>query len=327
MVRTAALIHLTREERQTLKAWIRSALQQQRLAERARVVLLAAEGRSTEQIASALGTRPARVSKWRTRFAARGMSGLADGVKAGRPARYSAAVETRILELLEQPPPAGRRSWTGRLIADVLGDLSVDQVWRVLRARGVHLARRRGQYVEVDAEFSSRQVDIIGLYLHRAASAIVVSAAARPAVAPRCFVRVPDSRLARVFRTGVQQRRDLVGTLEAASALVETGQFAGPGRRDLARFVKDVIAACGHEAVHLVFVGEPGDVPPCPGLAYHVMPSYEHWLTQVECWFAALERGPAGAGSALRLVQAIDRFISAVREREAPAFEWRKAAC
>ena len=50
-------------------------------------------------------TRPARVSKWRTRFREKGIQGLQDTPRQGSPRRYGQDTERRILEALDEPPP------------------------------------------------------------------------------------------------------------------------------------------------------------------------------------------------------------------------------
>jgi Txe/YoeB family toxin of Txe-Axe toxin-antitoxin module len=49
--RPAALIRLCEEETKTLQNWSRRGKSEHRLVERARIILLASEGRSNEQIA------------------------------------------------------------------------------------------------------------------------------------------------------------------------------------------------------------------------------------------------------------------------------------
>ena len=58
------------------------------MVERADMILRAAQGQRTDEIATALRTRPARVSKWRTRFARQRLRGLTDVPRAGAPRRY-----------------------------------------------------------------------------------------------------------------------------------------------------------------------------------------------------------------------------------------------
>ena len=93
----ATAIHLTDEGRARLESLVRSPKTEQRLAERARIVLLAAEGRSTRSIAQGLGTWPGRVSRWRIRYAERGLEGLSDRPRPGPAPRYGPATEGRVL--------------------------------------------------------------------------------------------------------------------------------------------------------------------------------------------------------------------------------------
>ena len=49
-------------------------------------------------------------------------------------------------------------------MAKALGDVSADQVWRVLRKHGIHLQRRRSWCVSTDPKFAQKAADIVGLY-------------------------------------------------------------------------------------------------------------------------------------------------------------------
>ncbi len=102
-----AIIHLTDDERGALEQWTRRGKSEHRLVERAKVILLANEGRTNQQIAAALKTRTARVSKWRQRFGANRLAGLSDAGRSGKPATYDLSTEKRVLALLDEPPPKG----------------------------------------------------------------------------------------------------------------------------------------------------------------------------------------------------------------------------
>jgi len=143
MGRTAVVISLTPQEQAALSDQLDAGGAGQRKGERVRMILLAAQGRSTIEIARALGTRPARVSKWRQRFARFGLAGLEDLPRPGRPRRYGAATEERVLARLRLPPPDSRAVWNGRLLAEAVGDVSPNQIWRILRRHGITLERAR----------------------------------------------------------------------------------------------------------------------------------------------------------------------------------------
>src|SRR5579862_8960467 len=139
MARSPARIQLSAEEESTLRGWIRKGSGEQRLADRARIVLLSHEGMTVEKIAEYLHTRPARVSKWRQRFAGGRLSALSDAARPGKPHTYTEETERRVLSLLDQPPPKGYAQWNGPLLAEALGDVSTDQVWRILRKYQIQL--------------------------------------------------------------------------------------------------------------------------------------------------------------------------------------------
>jgi len=71
-----AVISLTADEEQALRAKTRAGTTEHRIAERANIVLLAHRGKTNLEIAEQLDTKPARVSKWRRRFAELGLNGL-----------------------------------------------------------------------------------------------------------------------------------------------------------------------------------------------------------------------------------------------------------
>src|SRR5262247_4863877 len=107
MIPEAREVHLSRKDRKVLEACCRSPLTLQRDLKRARIVLLAAAGRSTRSIAQEVGVQPRIVSNWRRRFAEHGLGGLKDHPRAVKQRIYGKATNKRILALLEKPPPAG----------------------------------------------------------------------------------------------------------------------------------------------------------------------------------------------------------------------------
>ena len=107
MARPPARIQLSAEEESTLREWTRKGTSEQRLVDRARMILLSHEGITVENIAERLETRPARVSKWRQRFAGGRLNALSDAARSGKPHTYSDETERRVLQLLDQPAPEG----------------------------------------------------------------------------------------------------------------------------------------------------------------------------------------------------------------------------
>ena len=132
-------IQLKSRERKILESWAESGKPGDRLALRSQIILALAEGRRTSEVARDLSIRMATVTKWRIRFAKNGPAGLSDTPRSGKPPVYTHNTDDRVLYLLVQPPPKGHPRWNGRLLARALGNVSKDQVWRILRKRGIRL--------------------------------------------------------------------------------------------------------------------------------------------------------------------------------------------
>src|SRR5579864_8347262 len=123
MIPEAREVHLSKRDRKVLEACCRSPVTPQGDVKRARIVLLAAAGRSTRSIAKEVGVQPRIVSKWRHRFADHELAGLEDRPRKGKEPIYGAATRRRILALLDQPPPQGYARWTSPLLAKALEEV------------------------------------------------------------------------------------------------------------------------------------------------------------------------------------------------------------
>ena len=143
MVPEAREVRLKPKVRKVLEARCRALSTPQGEVKRARIVLLAAEGRSTRSIAQEVGVQPRIVSKWRHRFADHGLAGLEDRPRATKPRIYDQATNKRILALLDKPPPPGYARWTEPLLAEALEDIDVQYVWRFLREHKIDLVARK----------------------------------------------------------------------------------------------------------------------------------------------------------------------------------------
>src|SRR2546423_5886330 len=139
MIPKAREVRLKPKVRKVLAARCPAPTTAQRDVKRARIVLLAAQARSTRSIAEEVGVQPRIVSNWRRRFADDGLEGLNNLPRAGKTPIYGQATNKRILALLDQPPPQGYGRWTGPLLAKALGDVDVQYVWRFLREHNIDL--------------------------------------------------------------------------------------------------------------------------------------------------------------------------------------------
>src|ERR1700730_10103043 len=198
MIPEAREVHLSRKDRKVLEACCRSPVTLQRDLKRARVVLLAAEGRSTRSIAKEVGVQPRIVSLWRHRYADYGLEGLQDRPRPGKQPIYTKTTDKRILKLLDKPPPQGFARWTGPLLAEALGDVDVQYVWRFLRSHKIDLAARKSWCESTDPNFTAKAADVVGLYVAPPAKAIVLCVDEKPSIQAleraQGYLKLPNGR-------------------------------------------------------------------------------------------------------------------------------------
>jgi len=109
----ATNVVLTEEERAELDALARSTKTEHRLRQRARIVLLAAEGVATRAIGREVGCTTGTASKWRVRYAGQRLAGLDETGNRGNDPKYTGETDKRILAVLDSPLPDGYARWTG----------------------------------------------------------------------------------------------------------------------------------------------------------------------------------------------------------------------
>lgn len=340
MRRSPAKFSLTDEETKTLQGWVRQGKAESRLVERARIVLLAGEGRTNQQIADHLHTRTARVSKWRQRFGAHRLAGLSDAPRSGKPARYNKSTERKVLALLDQPPPKGYSQWNGNRLAEALPDVSRHQVWRILRRHDVCLQRRRSWCISTDPEFGPKAADVVGLYLNPPENALVLSVDEKPSIQAleraQGYLRLPDGKAVNGYSHGYKRHgtTTLFAALEITTGLVTTGHYQRRRRREFLDFMNEIVTANPGREIHVVLDNLNTHKPKedrwlkrHSHVHFHFIPTYSSWLNQVECWFSILSRQAlqgASFTSPQQLRQAIDAFVKVYNAKAAP-FEWKKA--
>jgi len=340
MSRRPAEIKLSQEETDELNRWVKSGKTEQRKVHRAKIVLRSAEGKTTHQIARELQARPSTVSKWRKRFAKLRIAGLQDEQRSGRRVINDERVEERILAQLAQRPPPGFARWNGRLIAEALGDVSDDAVWRVMRKHDLHLDRRQSWCVSTDPEFARKASEIVGLYLKPPENAIVLCFDEKPNIQAleraQGYIRLPSGRAVTGFAHEYERHgtTTLFAALETATGLVKASHYKRRRRREFLDFMNGVIASHGDDKdIHVILdnlnTHKPANdrwLKSHPNVHFHFTPTHASWLNQIECWFSILRRQALQGASFVdvkQLREAIDNFISAYNAKAAP-FEWRQ---
>ena len=297
-----AIIRLTDDERGTLEQWTRRGKSEHRLVERAKIILFAGLGRTNQEIADALKTRTARVSKWRQRFGANRLWGLSDARRSGKPAAYDSNTEKQVLALLDQPPPKGYSQWNGPLLAEALEGVSKDYVWRILRRHNICLQRRRSWCISTDPEFGPKAADVVGLYLNPPDKALVISVDEKPSIQAleraQGYLRLPDGKAVNGFSHCYKRHgtTTLFAALEISTGQVKTAHYSRR-RREFHDFMNEIVAGQPDREIHVILdnlnTHKPKDdrwLKRHPNVHFHFTPTYSSWLNQIECWFSILSR-------------------------------------
>src|ERR1700694_282252 len=326
------------EVRKVLEARCRAPTTAQRDVKRARIVLLAAEGRSTRSIAEEVGVQPRIVSNWRRRFADHGLGGLKDRPRAVKKPIYGKATNKRILALLDKPPPAGFARWTGPLLAKALEDVDVQYVWRFLREHNIDLATRKSWCESNDPQFVAKAADVVGLYVDPPAKAIVLCVDEKPSIQAleraQGYLKLPNGRAL----TGQSHDYKRHGTTTLFAALeVATGRIIATHSKRRRRveflgFMNSLVAAFPDRELHVILDNlnthkkNERWLKKHPDVRFHFTPTRSSWLNQVETWFSILQgQSLSGASfkSVTQLRQHIDAYIQAYNKKAEP-FAWTK---
>src|SRR5215472_10076759 len=339
-MRPATPIELSAEERRTLESWVRASTTEQRLVLRAQLILAAAApGGTTTAIARRWRVRPGTVSQWRRRFAAQLLVGLQDRPRPGPRRRYGAEVERRILAQLDQPPPSGYASWSGRLLARALGKVSARQVWRVLARHRISLQRRRSWCVSTDPHFAAKAADLVGIYLAPPDHAVVLCVDEKPSIQAleraQGYLRLPNGQALKGFNHEYERHgtTTLFAALNVTTGQVKAGHYHRRRRREFLDFMNEVVSDYPRQEIHVVLDNLSTHKPKRdrwqarhPNVHWHYTPTHASWLNQVEIWFSILTRQAlrgASFTSPRQVREAIDRFLAVYNAQAAP-FEWRK---
>ena len=175
-MRTAAAVELNPEQRRTLERMARGRSLPARVVERARVMLLAADGLENKQIAQQMKMTPEKAARWRNRFLAGDIAALEkDAPRPGRTRTISDRRVKRVVDMTLHQKPANATHWSTRSMARAAG-ISEASVRRIWRAHGLKPHQVRTFKLSGDPQFQEKLEDIVGLYLNPPEHAMVLCA-------------------------------------------------------------------------------------------------------------------------------------------------------
>jgi transposase len=357
----AVPVTLTAAERRTLKKRARGAKTCWRDRLRALIVLAAARGRDNARIAADLGITTDTVRKWRDRFAARGLDGLKDLPRSGRPRRISEAARAAVVALACQLPAATGvplAHWTGpELAAELTAQglvsepVSVSSLLRILAQHPVKPWQYRSWISPRDPRFEARAKVILDLYQgfyqgkRLQPGDRILSFDARPSIQARgrCRPTAPAAP-GKPVRVGHEYVRN--GALALLAGLdVRTGKvFAStPATTGIVPFmdlVGQVMAQPEYKNAPRVFVivGNGSDHrgkaaidrlrSAHPNAIMIHTPVHASWLNQIEIFFSVIQKKvitPSDFASLDQLSSTLLAFVDRYNQTARP-FNWKFTA-
>lgn len=342
MFTPARALELEENQRKRLKSLVASGKTPQKIALRARIILLASQGRPNHAIARELQTSRPTVLLWRDRFTEKGVPGLMqDAPRAGRKKSLSGQqIQTVVEATLHTTPPAATH-WTTRTLAKAhgLSHMTVQRIWKQHRLQPHRVETFK---LSRDPQFVTKVRDVVGLYLNPPDKALVFS------VDEKSQIQALDRTAPLLpLRPGIPARqthdykRHGTTTLFAALNLLD-GKVIGqclPRHRskEFVSFLRQIDQQTPPELdLHLIVDNSSTHKSPAvkrwlkkhPRVHLHFTPTSSSWLNLIERWFGEITRKRIRRGtfrSVPELIAAIEEYLSVYNQQPKP-FVWTQTA-
>ena len=333
------LVDVVPSDKAELESWLRAPTMPAGLVQRARIVLLAAEGHGTGEIVTRTGASKPTVIQWKRRYAEGGLAALDDRPRSGRPKQLDDVAI--VLATLEAPPEhLGVTHWSSRLLARELGisNVAVANVWRDW---GLQPWRSETFKFSTDPELDAKVRDVVALYLDPPAKAVVVCIDEKSQIqaldrtAPILPMRpgLPAKATHDYVRHGTTT---LFAALEVGTGKVTDACFDRHRHQEFLTFLKLVAKTYPRVKLHVVCDNYATHKHPVvkawlakhPRITLHFTPTSGSWLNMVEIFFGIITRQAIRRGtfrSVTELKRAIEAYIDGWNERCKP-FVWTKTA-
>ena len=324
-----------------LERRVRASTIAARDAERARLVLMAADGVSNREIGAAIGMHYNQVAVWRRRYAESGLTGLVDGERSGRPPVYDHDDVLLLVKTVTEPPPKATR-WTMEAIARRLNEhgvaMSASQVWRICRSLDLKPWQTESWMTSHDPDFWAKAADVCGLYLNPPDNAIVWSVDEKSGMQAKSRINptkpaMPGTPVRREFEYRRHGTAVLFAGLNVHQGDVAAWVTDSTRSENFVTFLADLDAQtpsgvqlhCIVDNLSAHFTDKVETfLDDRPHIFLHNTPTHASWLNQVELFFSILERRMLRNGefnSVDHLADTIIEFINDYNRRALP-FRW-----
>ena len=325
-MRIAPKVVVSIEQRAQLESWAKARRVPVRLAQRAQIVLLAAEGKQDIEIADELDIGRRNAARWRKRFLELGIAGIErDAPRPGRKRRISDRAVKKIVQMTTQTRPANATHWSTRSMAQAakVSEASVRRIWH---AHGLKPHLVNTFKVSNDRQFSEKLQDIVGLYLDPPEHALVLCCDEKSQIQAldRTQPGLPLKK-GRAQSMTHDYKRNGITTLFAALNTLDGNVIGQCMRRhrhqEWLRFLRQIDAATPKDKeLHLIADNYATHKHPKvkawlakhPRFHMHFTPTSASWLNMVERFFRDLSEQQLQRGvfhNVAELVQTIEHYV------------------
>jgi transposase len=335
MNKAAAALVMSAGQREALTVLARSSTSAHREVQRAKVLLMSADGVANSQIAANVGVTPVTVRSWRARFAGEGLAKFGQ-VRQGRGRKPGISAEKieEILRLTQHEKPSGATHWSCRSMAKAVG-VSPATVQRIWSGRGLKPHLVKTFKLSNDPRFEEKLIDVVGLYLNPPENAVVLCMDEKTSVQAldRTQASLPMKRGRAGTMTSDYKRHGTTTLFAALNALDGTviGSCMDRHRHEeFLRFMRTIDKQVPKGiAVHMILDNYATHKHPAvkswlakhPRFHLHFTPTSSSWLNLVERWFRELTDKAIRRGvfhSVPDLIAAIEKYMQAHNDEPKP---------
>jgi len=335
--RPMLVIELTSQVREQLQAISRSRIIPQAMAQRARIILLAADGLSNSSISQQLHISRQTVGKWRQRFLRQSLLGLYDEPKPGAPKSLGDEQIAALIHQTLKSAPANATHWSCRSLAKE-SQVSKSSVHRIWQAFGLKPHRQKHFTLSTDPFFVEKVRDIVGLYLNPPDNAMVLCVDEKSQIQALDRTQ-PVLPMGLGYVEGVTHHYVRHGTTTLFAALdVASGEVLSkckPRHRhqEFLQFLEHIDANVPPDLdIHLVVDNYATHkhekvrrwLAARPRYHIHYTPTSASWLNQVEIWFNIITQRAIRRGTFRKVKELIARIEDFVSHHNADCqpFAW-----
>jgi transposase len=331
-------ITISSEDLIELETITRSTKAENRLVQRAKIILDWHQGKTFSETQSQLGVSQVIINKWRKRFAAVGLKGLSDAPRSGKPAVLTAVQKARVIKLATSKPKKGYTSWSQRRIAKEAG-MSQSKVQQLLSQ--ADLKPHKIEYwcgKSTDPEFESKMTNIVGLYMNPPENALVISVDEKTQIQAldRTQPILPLKEKAPKRLTATYKRNGTVALIAALA--VHQGEITAKTMdkntaQNFLQFLKELYRKYPRKHLHIIadnltvhkhkMVSE--WIESKRRITLHFTPTYSSWLNQIEIWFNMLTKDVLRGGvwkSKKQLIDQLMEYVKTYNTERAKPFQW-----